>query len=547
MKKTLKMILTTCLLLLAVCGTSLSVSARTTYFKGLISIDPSFPDGTFDANEQINFPFTVTCYPSNQLSYSFSKCFCDVYGPNNKLVSSADHYLSNLASTIMGPSTAKWTPFDNHTPRAFGEYTVKYYTSNDEGGSFHFYVTTASGNFGTGLKWIYDNATQELRISGSGSITKDNLPWRNYESSIKSIIIEEGITSIDEFVFDDLVSLTNVSFPSTLTRIGNSAFDGCHSLTTVNFPVNLIQLGDRAFRDCAFLQDVKLPNNLRIMGTSCFKGTAIKTIEIPSSMITIPQRAFDECYYLETITLPNTLRGIETCAFKNCSGLRSVIYKGTTTEWSRINIASYGNDALRSAAIKTSSSPVSPATPNKVTLAKTRLKSVSNTASGIKVTWSKVNQAGGYYIYRKTGTSKTWQKIATIKKGSTVSYVDKKRLVNGTQYTYMVKAYKGSSVGTGTTLKTVRLAAPVITSCTSRSRAITLKWKKNPKVTGYEIRYTIGSSSKTIRVKNKAAVKSVIKNLKKGKTYTVRMRTYKTVSKKTYYSTWSAAKKTFIR
>ena len=63
MKKTLKMVLTTCLLLLAVCGASLSVSARTTYFKGLISIDPSFPDSTFDANEQINFPFTVTCYP----------------------------------------------------------------------------------------------------------------------------------------------------------------------------------------------------------------------------------------------------------------------------------------------------------------------------------------------------------------------------------------------------------------------------------------------------------------------------------------------------
>lgn len=283
------------------------------------------------------------------------------------------------------------------------------------------------------------------------------------------------------------------------------------------------------------------------MGTNCFKGTAIKTIEIPSSMITIPQSAFEECYYLETITLPNTIRGIDTCAFENCSGLRSVIYKGTTAEWSRINIASYGNDALRSAAIKTSSSPVSPATPNKVTLAKTKLKSVSNIAGGIKVTWNKVKQAGGYYIYRKTGTSKTWQKIATIKKGSTVSYVDKKRLVNGTQYTYMVKAYKGSSVGTGTTLKTIRLTAPAITSCTSRSRAITLKWKKNPKVTGYEIRYTIGSSSKTIRVKNKAAVKSVIKNLKKGKTYTVRMRAYKTVSKKTYYSTWSAAKKMVIR
>ncbi|MEI3193178.1 MAG: fibronectin type III domain-containing protein [Lachnospiraceae bacterium] len=542
MKKTLKMILTTCLLLLTVCGASLSVSARSYYYKGLISIDPSFPDSVFDANEEIQIPLTVKRFLSNNTKDFLSKYYCDVYGPRGTRISNNYGYLSDMTAP-----TLNWTIFDRDTPRDFGTYTVKYYTSNDEGGTCYFHVNSISGTFGAGLKWSYDGATQELKISGSGSIPTDNLPWRDYEESIRTIIIEEGITSVGEYTFWKYPNLTSVTLPSTFTRIGKSAFKECLNLTSINFPDRLMQIGEYAFDGCSFLQDVKLPNNLRIMGTSCFKGTAIKTIEIPSSMITIPQRAFDECYYLETITLPNTLRGIETCAFKNCSGLRSVIYKGTTAEWSRINIDSYGNDALVSAAIKTSSSPMSPATPNKITLAKTKLKSVSNIAGGIKVTWNKVKQAGGYYIYRKTGTSKTWQKIATIKKGSTVSYVDKKRLVNGTQYTYMVKAYKGSSVGTGTTLKTVRLAAPAITSCTSRSRAITLKWKKSSNVTGYEIRYTIGSSSKTIRVKNKAAVKSVIKNLKKGKTYTVRMRTYKTVSKKTYYSTWSAAKKTVIR
>lgn len=542
MKKTLKMILTTCLLLLTVCGASLSVSARSYYYKGLISIDPSFPDSVFDANEEIQIPLTVKRFLSNNTKDFLSKYYCDVYGPRGTRISNNYGYLSDMTAP-----TLNWTIFDRDTPRDFGTYTVKYYTSNDEGGTCYFHVNSISGTFGAGLKWSYDGATQELKISGSGSIPTDNLPWRDYEESIRTIIIEEGITSVGEYTFWKYPNLTSVTLPSTFTRIGKSAFKECLNLTSINFPDRLMQIGEYAFDGCSFLQDVKLPNNLRIMGTSCFKGTAIKTIEIPSSMITIPQRAFDECYYLETITLPNTLRGIETCAFKNCSGLRSVIYKGTTAEWSRINIDSYGNDALVSAAIKTSSSPMSPATPNKITLAKTKLKSVSNIAGGIKVTWNKVKQAGGYYIYRKTGTSKTWQKIATIKKGSTVSYVDKKRLVNGTQYTYMVKAYKGSSVGTGTTLKTVRLAAPAITSCTSRSRAITLKWKKSSNVTGYEIRYTIGSSSKTIRVKNKAAVKSVIKNLKKGKTYTVRMRTYKTISKKTYYSTWSAAKKTVIR
>ena len=542
MKKTLKMILTTCLLLLAVCGASLSVSARTYYYQGLISIDPSFPDSVFDANEEIQIPLTVKRFLSNNTKDFLSQYYCDVYGPRGTRISHNSGYLSDMTAP-----TLNWTIFDRHTPRDFGTYTVKYYTSNDEGGTCYFHVNSISGTFGAGLKWSYDGATQELKISGSGSIPTDNLPGRDYEESIRTIIIEEGITSVGEYTFWKYPNLTSVTLPSTFTRIGKSAFKECLNLTSINFPDRLMQIGEYAFDGCSFLQDVKLPAGLRLLGDSAFSGTAITSITIPSGVAIIPYNTFSNCYYLKTISIPNTVREIGMTAFENCSSLKSVIYKGTTAEWERINIASYGNDALRSAAIKTSSSPVSPATPNKVTLAKTKLKSVSNTAGGIKVTWNKVNRAGGYYIYRKTGTSKTWQKIATIKKGSTVSYVDKKSLVNGTQYTYMVKAYKGSSVGTGTTLKTIRLTAPAITSCTSRSRTITLKWKKNPKVTGYEIRYTIGSSSKTIRVKNKAAVKSVIKNLKKGKTYTVRMRAYKTVSKKTYYSTWSAAKKTVIR
>ena len=69
------MLLTTCLLLLAVCGASLSVSARTYYYKGLISIDPSFPDSVFDANEEIRIPLTVKRYLSNNTSDFLSKYY----------------------------------------------------------------------------------------------------------------------------------------------------------------------------------------------------------------------------------------------------------------------------------------------------------------------------------------------------------------------------------------------------------------------------------------------------------------------------------------
>ena len=84
MKKIFKMLLTTCLLLLAVCGASLSVSARTYYYKGLISIDPSFPDSVFDANEEIQIPLTVKRYLSNNISDFLSKYYCDVYAGRKK-------------------------------------------------------------------------------------------------------------------------------------------------------------------------------------------------------------------------------------------------------------------------------------------------------------------------------------------------------------------------------------------------------------------------------------------------------------------------------
>jgi hypothetical protein len=58
------------------------------------------------------------------------------------------------------------------------------------------------------------------------------------------------------------------------------------------------------------------------------------------------------------------------------------------------------------------------------------------------VSWTKSTGAAGYYIYRKTSTG-SWAKIATIKSGSTVSYVDKTTKA-GTKYYYTIRAYYGN-------------------------------------------------------------------------------------------------------
>ncbi len=72
-------------------------------------------------------------------------------------------------------------------------------------------------------------------------------------------------------------------------------------------------------------------------------------------------------------------------------------------------------------------------------IAAPKLSSVKSSKSGVTFKWNKVSGASGYYVYRKTGSG-SYKKIATVKGGSKVSYLDKKAK-KGKTYTYTVKAY----------------------------------------------------------------------------------------------------------
>ena len=85
-----------------------------------------------------------------------------------------------------------------------------------------------------------------------------------------------------------------------------------------------------------------------------------------------------------------------------------------------------------------------------------------------------------------------------------------------------------------------------ISKLTAGKGQITVNWKKGSGITGYQVAYSLKSDFSTQAKKNvKGASKKslVIKNLKSQKTYYVRIRTYKTVDGKNYYSSWSKAKK----
>ncbi len=93
-------------------------------------------------------------------------------------------------------------------------------------------------------------------------------------------------------------------------------------------------------------------------------------------------------------------------------------------------------------------------------LAAPKLSSAKNYTSSVKLTWSKVSSADGYYIYRKEASG-SWKQIAKIKGGKKDSYTDKNVKCSKT-YKYTVRAYDGKVKGcfNNSGLKTVFLKNP---------------------------------------------------------------------------------------
>ncbi|MCM1569574.1 MAG: fibronectin type III domain-containing protein [Roseburia sp.] len=113
---------------------------------------------------------------------------------------------------------------------------------------------------------------------------------------------------------------------------------------------------------------------------------------------------------------------------------------------------------------------------------------------------------------------------------------------------YKVKVtFKGDYSGTETLSFRIIPSTPKLSSVTAGSRKLTVKWKKGSRATGYELQYStskdFSKGAQNVIIKSGNTVKKTISGLKAKKTYYVRVRSYKTVSGKKYYSGWSSVKK----
>lgn len=171
------------------------------------------------------------------------------------------------------------------------------------------------------------------------------------------------------------------------------------------------------------------------------------------------------------------------------------------------------------------------------------VRRVSGTTSSVGISWDKNAAASGYELEIYKGGK--WTQILRTSGNGTVSY-NADGLAAGSVYTFRIRAYRneGSSVvysdytrlAAGTAVTNVATFAKK--SATSSS--LTLQWSKNASASGYIVeQYKGGKWTQILKIADNKTVTHTVNGLAAGKTYTFRIKAYKTVGSTVLYSDYT--------
>ncbi len=231
-----------------------------------------------------------------------------------------------------------------------------------------------------GIVYIGAFAFSHFNLDNEKEVEKDENGYYDMDDkktplgndTVTSVVIPEGVETINKYAFYNCSALRSVKLPESCTTIGEYAFTYCSILENVNFDhvkvvsdyafykceslscngivgganvekiytvgaygfagtrfeqlrlLSLSRTGEGAFLGCTKLTTVELGKKTRI-ANKMFAGSGVQEIIVWSD--TIADEAFAECEKLTSVTFMNDLTYLGDSAFLNCKKLNEVNFE----------------------------------------------------------------------------------------------------------------------------------------------------------------------------------------------------------------------------
>ncbi len=450
------------------------------------------------------------------------------------------------------------------------------------------------------------NKTSIKSITLPTSVTSIGRAAFNGCSALTSVNIPAGVKRIEKETFLSCSALTNVTIPYGVNYIGDNAFQGC-AISSIVIPCSVTTIGSNAFRSCANLGSVVVPDSVTSLGDAFMACSALKSVVIGNGVTAIAQATFDGCSALESIVLPAGLTSVGKYNFDNKSNFKNIYFRGTSAQWSAVSIASSNTNTATVSyeyaekydvgqhkyIVAQTVAPTCVDEGYTINMCegcgdafKTDVKAATGVhtynSGAITTEPTCVDKGEKTYLCTVCAAVKTEPVDAT---GIHTYDEDKATVVNPTctvdgslSYTCKVcganvtesitatghkydngvitvqPTFKKAGVMTYTcvqgddsyTEKIAKLAGTRVTKVKAAKKKLTVTLKKNLKVDGYQIQYSTNKKfkkAKTVKINKAKTVKKVIKKLKSGKKYYIRVRAFKKINGKVQYSKWAKYKK----
>lgn len=210
------------------------------------------------------------------------------------------------------------------------------YTANEEWTTVQDSELAVKGVFADGTAKILPvgaitSIPKNLIISGQNSA--------NYDYTLKSVYVGNGVTSIGSEAFTSCKGITSVTLSDDVTTIGDDSFWSDSGILrfnsntdgVMNISDSVTSIGSYAFTNLDSITTLNIGSGMTAIEGSVFPSMiGLTAVTIPNTVTTIGLTAFYNCYSLKTVIIPSSVTRIEGGAFRECSGLTSITCLATT-------------------------------------------------------------------------------------------------------------------------------------------------------------------------------------------------------------------------